>query len=149
MDDAYFPNSYYAHVGGIPVRELNRMELTFLKVINFNLLVSPAVFETFRDRLRWYLVDHALTDDALTAFPSWASKGTSTFDGEGTNARIDVADVPSPTTASPGPDASSQSLTDVTLSAASTPTSSLPDATTSYPPSDDLTLADSRPMVVA
>ena len=39
--DAFHSNSVYAKVGGIPVTELNVLEREFLRMINWNLTVSP------------------------------------------------------------------------------------------------------------
>jgi hypothetical protein len=97
VDDEYFRNSYYAHVGGIPVGELNRMELDFLKAIDFNLFVDPETFETFRERLRWYLVDHAINVDSQTPYPTWAAPATVDCDVSVGSCRSTSVLSPSPT----------------------------------------------------
>ncbi|KAI8322987.1 cyclin-related 2, partial [Martensiomyces pterosporus] len=39
--DVFFTNSRYAKVGGLPVMELNTLELQFLSIIDFDLNVQP------------------------------------------------------------------------------------------------------------
>lgn len=55
FDDAFYKNTYYARIGGIPVRELNSLELEFLFLINFTLHVTPADFFRYQTEL----CDHA------------------------------------------------------------------------------------------
>jgi len=51
FDDHYYFNSYYAKVGGVPVREINFLETTFLKLLDFNLFISNDLFERYRSTL--------------------------------------------------------------------------------------------------
>lgn len=44
-DDVFFDNTYYARCGGIRLPELNRLELTFLGVLNFKLWISAEEFQ--------------------------------------------------------------------------------------------------------
>ncbi|KAL8548328.1 hypothetical protein ACS0TY_007597 [Phlomoides rotata] len=44
MDDAFFNNAYYARVGGISTRELNKLEMNFLFSLDFRLNVSVQTF---------------------------------------------------------------------------------------------------------
>ncbi|KAL1197884.1 Cyclin-U3-1 [Cardamine amara subsp. amara] len=46
FDDRYFNNAYYARVGGVSTRELNRLEMTFLFTLDFKLQVDPQTFHT-------------------------------------------------------------------------------------------------------
>lgn len=51
FEDVPFVNSSWAHLGGIPVSEMNRLERTFLKLVNFSLYVPLReyleVFDSF------------------------------------------------------------------------------------------------------
>ncbi|CAM8966023.1 unnamed protein product [Rhodiola kirilowii] len=44
MDDAFFNNAYYARVGGVSSKELNKLEMTFLFGIDFRLQVTVDTF---------------------------------------------------------------------------------------------------------
>ena len=41
FDDEYHPNSWYCRVGGLPIREMNELELLFLEYIDFDLFIQP------------------------------------------------------------------------------------------------------------
>jgi len=47
-DSSVYNNKYYAHVGGVPLKELNELECTFLSLISFDLNISPELFERYR-----------------------------------------------------------------------------------------------------
>lgn len=49
--DVYYKNSAYAKIGGLPVDELNSLEVAFLSSINYNLYVSPIEFKDFERSL--------------------------------------------------------------------------------------------------
>eukprot|EP00750_Incisomonas_marina_P025006 INCI5280.1.p1 GENE.INCI5280.1~~INCI5280.1.p1 ORF type:complete len:273 (+),score=56.10 INCI5280.1:284-1102(+) len=51
FDDAFYNNVYYAKIGGVPVRELNSLELEFLFLINFTLHVSPLDYYRYQKEL--------------------------------------------------------------------------------------------------
>ena len=51
FDDAFYNNAYYAKIGGIPVRELNSLELEFLFLVNFSLHVTPLDFYHYQKEL--------------------------------------------------------------------------------------------------
>ncbi|KAF3570771.1 hypothetical protein F2Q69_00062538 [Brassica cretica] len=44
FDDRYYNNAYYARVGGVSTRELNRLEMTLLFALDFKLQVDPHTF---------------------------------------------------------------------------------------------------------
>lgn len=46
-DDAFYSNAYYAKVGGLPLREINHLEATLLRMIHFRLHVLPWEFHKF------------------------------------------------------------------------------------------------------
>jgi hypothetical protein len=56
-DDTYYSNAYYAAIGGISNAEINKLEGTFLVLVDFNLFVSPEAF----DQYRTYLMQHSST----------------------------------------------------------------------------------------
>jgi hypothetical protein len=64
-DDAYYSNAYYASIGGISNVELNKLELTFLELIDYRLFVHQSEFNTYKDRLLSYV--HAQTIEGIKA----------------------------------------------------------------------------------
>lgn len=52
FEDKYYKNDYYAKVGGISAKEINRLEIEFLVLIDFRLYVSYEVFSHFRELVR-------------------------------------------------------------------------------------------------
>ncbi|KAG6852291.1 Exocyst complex component S3 [Tephrocybe sp. NHM501043] len=42
FSDVFYTNSHYAKVGGLPLGELNQLELQFLLLNDFCLVISPA-----------------------------------------------------------------------------------------------------------
>ncbi|CAH2063000.1 unnamed protein product [Thlaspi arvense] len=46
FDDRYYNNAYYARVGGVSTRELNRLEMKLLFTLDFKLQVHPQTFHT-------------------------------------------------------------------------------------------------------
>lgn len=64
-DDYYFRNTYYASISGVSTRELNRLEVSFLSALQYDLHVSAAEFARYHERLMWYIVDSALQPDAV------------------------------------------------------------------------------------
>jgi hypothetical protein len=55
FDDTFYNNSYYSRVGGITCAELNALELEFLFLINFNLSVSPDMFNCYSSEMSKHL----------------------------------------------------------------------------------------------
>lgn len=51
MDDAYYNNAFYAKLGGVPVKEINRLEVEFLALINFDLYVDSRGYADFYNQL--------------------------------------------------------------------------------------------------
>lgn len=46
-DDTLYVNTYYAEVGGVPLKELNSIEQTFLSVIDYDLAVDPQYYAMY------------------------------------------------------------------------------------------------------
>ncbi|GAA5796738.1 hypothetical protein HPULCUR_002113 [Helicostylum pulchrum] len=55
--DIFYANSRYAKVGGIPLRELNQLELEFLFLIDFQLHIKLADLQDYADQL----LSHAMS----------------------------------------------------------------------------------------
>jgi hypothetical protein len=51
LDDFYYSNEFWAKIGGVPNGELNTLELEFLFMTNFDLHVSRAVYDSYREEL--------------------------------------------------------------------------------------------------
>jgi hypothetical protein len=47
----YYDNAYYAQIGGITTKEMNKLELDFLFLVNFRLQVTVSVFESYCSHL--------------------------------------------------------------------------------------------------
>ncbi|KAG0170901.1 hypothetical protein DFQ30_001789 [Apophysomyces sp. BC1015] len=56
FSDVFFTNSRYAKVGGLPVAELNELELEFLRLNDFNLNVSVEELQQYGDQLMMHWV---------------------------------------------------------------------------------------------
>lgn len=50
----FYTNSRYAKVGGLPPHELNQLELQFLLLNNFTLMIPPEEMQSYGDRLLAY-----------------------------------------------------------------------------------------------
>ncbi|CAO3599050.1 unnamed protein product [Absidia cylindrospora] len=51
FSDIFYTNTRYAKVGGLPVSELNRLELEFLQLNGYNVLVSISELQRYGDQL--------------------------------------------------------------------------------------------------
>ncbi|XP_024994866.1 cyclin-U1-1-like [Cynara cardunculus var. scolymus] len=47
LDDVHYNNAFYARVGGVTNAELNRLEMEFLFMLDFQLTVTSRVFESY------------------------------------------------------------------------------------------------------
>jgi hypothetical protein len=67
-DDIYQYNNYYAKIGGILIEELNKLELEFLKYIEYDLYVRPITFDNFKKYIMFVKsapqVDNKITRDS-------------------------------------------------------------------------------------
>ncbi|BEI82077.1 hypothetical protein CcaverHIS002_0212370 [Cutaneotrichosporon cavernicola] len=54
FSDVFYTNSRYAKVGGLPPTELNQLELQFLLLNNFTLMILPEEMQRYGDRLLAY-----------------------------------------------------------------------------------------------
>lgn len=55
--DVFYTNSRYAKVGGLPSHELNQLELQFLLLNDFRLVILPEEMQRYGDRLLGYYED--------------------------------------------------------------------------------------------
>jgi len=46
-EDEYFPNEYYAEIGGITRPEINKLEAEFLKLLNYKLIISSEFYDKY------------------------------------------------------------------------------------------------------
>ncbi|KAI9486510.1 MAG: cyclin-domain-containing protein [Benjaminiella poitrasii] len=68
--DVFYPNTRYAKVGGIPLYELNQLELEFLFLCNFNLHVKLEEMQTYGDQLLTHaIMQQQGTTTLSTAIP--------------------------------------------------------------------------------
>jgi hypothetical protein len=47
FDDAHYNNAYYSYVGGVPLKELNALEVEFLSLLNFDFYVNSMTYQYF------------------------------------------------------------------------------------------------------
>lgn len=59
FSDIFYKNSRYAKVGGLPLEELNHLEIQFLLLTNFNLMVSVEEMQTYADFLLNYRAERS------------------------------------------------------------------------------------------
>ena len=50
-EDDIFKNDYYAKISGVTLNEINKMESTFISLLDFNLYINPSVFEKYQHLL--------------------------------------------------------------------------------------------------
>jgi len=52
FDDTFYSNAYYAWVGGLRVEELNSLEKTFLRLLDWRLHIQPEEFEFYQRMIK-------------------------------------------------------------------------------------------------
>jgi hypothetical protein len=52
--DQYPRNDHMARVGGVPTVEMNRLERAFLRLLDYDLLLSVSEYDGMLDRLEWF-----------------------------------------------------------------------------------------------
>ena len=50
-EDDIFKNDYYSQISGVTLTEINKMEYTFISLLDFNLYINPSVFEKYQHLL--------------------------------------------------------------------------------------------------
>ncbi len=56
--DAYYRNTDYALVGGLPNAELNLLEHEFMAMVGFDLHITDLNYETYLDKLQGFAAVH-------------------------------------------------------------------------------------------
>lgn len=51
-DDTFYSNAYYAFLGGLTTKEINSLEASFLKLLNWSLHIYPEEFKVYTDICR-------------------------------------------------------------------------------------------------
>lgn len=51
LEDEFYTNGHYAKVGGLPLEELNKLEITLLYMLQFELFVTPHQYEQYNAAL--------------------------------------------------------------------------------------------------
>ncbi|EIN10242.1 cyclin-domain-containing protein, partial [Punctularia strigosozonata HHB-11173 SS5] len=90
FSDVFYTNSRYAKVGGLPQAELNSLELQFLLLNNFELMVSPEEMQKYAEDLVFF---------SQTQQPSSAISSSSSSSSTTTTTSAPV--LPSPSSADP------------------------------------------------
>lgn len=67
--DIYYANSRYAKVGGIPLQELNQLELKFLFLIDFELHITLKDLQDYANQLLNYAMTSIRDFDILAIHP--------------------------------------------------------------------------------
>ncbi|KAF5731534.1 cyclin-P3-1 isoform X2 [Tripterygium wilfordii] len=80
-DDAFFNNAYYAKVGGVSTRELNRLEVKFLFSLDFRLQISVDTFRRYcyqmeKEAAEWLQIERPM--QACRIKKNWSKKDDST-----------------------------------------------------------------------
>ncbi|KAL9457579.1 hypothetical protein AB3S75_006594 [Citrus x aurantiifolia] len=70
MDDVHYNNAFYARVGGVSNAELNRLELELLFLLDFGVMVSSRVFESYCLHLQKEMLVNGTTQKIEKAFIS-------------------------------------------------------------------------------
>ncbi|KAI8384159.1 cyclin-domain-containing protein [Blakeslea trispora] len=63
--DVFFTNTRYAKVGGLPVTELNRLELEFIAMNQFSLFVSMEELQHYGNQLLLHWLEHNPYPEAI------------------------------------------------------------------------------------
>jgi len=72
-DDLYFSNTYYAHIGGVPVAELNSLEVAFLKALDWNLWVPPEEYDFVVEKMKSGSFAEDWILELRASFPAFAN----------------------------------------------------------------------------
>ncbi|KAF8450940.1 cyclin-domain-containing protein [Boletus edulis BED1] len=76
FSDVFYTNSRYAKVGGLPQAELNQLELQFLLLNNFSLVISPEEMQRYAEQLVLFSQSQSQPQPHPSSPPS--SKSTTT-----------------------------------------------------------------------
>lgn len=80
-DDHYYTNSYYAKIGGMPTKEINLLEVEFLRLVNFTLYVEPHEYQEYHSQLcPREVTNNSCGDASRTILPSLSTACVSRSD---------------------------------------------------------------------
>eukprot|EP01105_Mastigella_eilhardi_P027944 TRINITY_DN88_c0_g4_i2.p1 TRINITY_DN88_c0_g4~~TRINITY_DN88_c0_g4_i2.p1 ORF type:complete len:772 (-),score=175.69 TRINITY_DN88_c0_g4_i2:325-2640(-) len=48
-EDVFYTNKFYARVGGVPVEEMNNLEIALLSLLGFDLFITPEVYQLYAE----------------------------------------------------------------------------------------------------
>jgi hypothetical protein len=82
LPDVFYTNSRYAKVGGLPPHELNQLELQFLLLNDFRLVIPPDEMQRYGDRLLGYWEGVQADDAREVKRENSLDKGTSRSDSK-------------------------------------------------------------------
>eukprot|EP01105_Mastigella_eilhardi_P019026 TRINITY_DN445_c0_g1_i1.p1 TRINITY_DN445_c0_g1~~TRINITY_DN445_c0_g1_i1.p1 ORF type:complete len:245 (+),score=106.46 TRINITY_DN445_c0_g1_i1:33-737(+) len=51
FEDHFYTNAFYARVGGVPVEELNALEVALLSMLQFSLFITPELYQQYEQAL--------------------------------------------------------------------------------------------------
>ncbi|ORZ12251.1 cyclin-domain-containing protein [Absidia repens] len=71
FSDVFFTNTRYAKVGGLPVSELNVLEVEFLALNEYNLFVTVEEFQYYGDQLLIHWMKEHEGGNGMTSSTSW------------------------------------------------------------------------------
>ncbi|PLW32588.1 hypothetical protein PCANC_17278 [Puccinia coronata f. sp. avenae] len=75
LSDVFYTNSRYAKVGGLPLEELEELEIKFLLMSDFRLMISASEFEDYTERLLGPRGTRSTTDACSSPSSSSSSSG--------------------------------------------------------------------------
>lgn len=55
--DFFYANKYYALIGGLSLQETNKLEIYFLKTINFEINISETEYSSYETSLNKYFIN--------------------------------------------------------------------------------------------
>ncbi|ORY02705.1 cyclin-domain-containing protein [Basidiobolus meristosporus CBS 931.73] len=67
--DVFYPNSQYAKIGGIPLAELNQLEVEFLFLCGFDLFIKTEVLQKYGDKLIMLTSFNTKKNEAIRGTP--------------------------------------------------------------------------------
>ncbi|KAF9224397.1 cyclin-domain-containing protein [Gyrodon lividus] len=70
FSDVFYTNSRYAKVGGLPQAELNQLELQFLLLNDFRLVISPEEMQRYAEQLVFFSQSQSQSQPPLSSSPS-------------------------------------------------------------------------------
>lgn len=70
FSDYFYSNARYARVGGIPLQEMNKLEIQFMVLCDFKLLIPVEELQRYADLLYTFWITHNEEQDPISNSPS-------------------------------------------------------------------------------